>query len=64
MGNKKNDSPNADPKKRAVEMLEKVYEALPAEGKDMPKGEFIQQSLNIIQEHKKIKHSPIIRPGF
>lgn len=63
MGKKGTSSPSADPEKRAVEMLERVYEALPAEGKDMPKGEFIKQSLTIIKEGKKRKNSPLILPG-
>jgi hypothetical protein len=60
----KTSSPSADPEKRAVEMLKQLYSKLPPEGKDMPEGEFIKQSLTVIKESKKRKNSPIIQPGM
>jgi hypothetical protein len=59
----KTSSPSADPEKRAVDMLKKVYASLPVDGKDMPEGEFIKQSLTIIKEGKKRKNGPLILPG-
>lgn len=52
--------PNVDPKSRAVEMLNTVYDALPE--KDMPREAFIKESLDAIKQSKNRKNSPIIQP--
>ena len=60
MAKLKGNHPNADPKERAVEMLKKVYAILPE--KDMPEGQFIEESLRAMKQSKDRKHSPLILP--
>jgi hypothetical protein len=60
------DSPNAKkPKQVAVEMLSRVYDQLPADGKDLSKDEFINESLAELGTNKSKPKSKLILPeGF
>jgi hypothetical protein len=57
------DSPNAKkPRAVAVELLSNLYDQLPAEGKDLSKDEFINESLDALGTNKEKSKSGLILP--
>jgi hypothetical protein len=50
------------PRAVAVEMLNKAYDSLPPEGKDMSRDEFINESLDIMGKTKAQPKSKLILP--